>query len=239
MQPNARPAQPPPARTSTWWWFLIPAFTLGSASFLMVFLGGWKLKSRAHMLAAGVYLLANAFCLLGIVLTPSSTTGETEPASGTAGSVVLAVYLIVAWLAGTLHTLYLALRVSRLPSAPPPLPTHSPDPAIAAAQWRVDRRAEARQLLQSNPAMAWELRIGRPDIKQRQYDDGGLVDINHVPASWLTYVLQIPPPLAEEIVEARTVHEGLTSPEELIVYCPGMTDDRLAMIRDYLIFRPV
>jgi hypothetical protein len=87
--------------------------------------------------------------------------------------------------------------------------------------------------------MAWELRIGRPDIKNREYDDGGLVDVNHVPAAWLAYALQISPPPAEESIRARTVHEGLTSPEELILYCPGMTDDRLAMIRDLLVFRPI
>jgi hypothetical protein len=28
--------------------------------------------------------------------------------------------------------------------------------------------------------MAWELRIGRPDLP-RVYDDGGLIDVNHVP----------------------------------------------------------
>jgi hypothetical protein len=231
--------QPTRSNTPTWWWFLIPALTLGSTSFLMVFVGGSKLKSGKHMLAAGAYFLANAFCLFGIVLTPSTTNAAGESTTSTAGGIVLAVYLVIAWLGGTLHTLYLQLKVAKLPPEPVALRPHSLDPAIAAAQWRAGRRAEARQLLETNPGMAWELRIGRPDIKERPYDDGGLVDVNHVPASWLAYSLQIPEPLADEIAAARTQHNGLTTPAELIYYCPSMTNERLEVIREFLVFRPL
>lgn len=238
---GVQPSYPAPAPTrngATWWWFLIPALTLGSAAFLTVFLGGWRLRSRAHQLAAGGYLLANAFCLFGIVLTPSGPPDAAGTSPNRAGALVLAAYLLVAWLGGTLHTLYLQLKAARVAPEPAPRPL-SNDPAIAAAQWRVDRRAEARRLVQSDPAMAWELRIGRPDIKDRRYDDGGLVDVNHVPASWLAYALQIPQPLADEIEGARTRQNGLGSADELVLYCPSMTPERLAVIRDLLVFRPL
>ena len=45
-------------------------------------------------------------------------------------------------------------------------------------------RREARRLQQDNPVLAQELKIGRPDLP-RGYDDGGLVDVNHVPAAIL------------------------------------------------------
>ncbi|MFI2710029.1 hypothetical protein ACH495_07855 [Micromonospora sp. NPDC018662] len=51
-------------------------------------------------------------------------------------------------------------------------------PATARRQ----RREHARYLLHHYPSARGELRIGRPD-RPRAYDDGGLVDVNSVPAS--------------------------------------------------------
>jgi len=62
---------------------------------------------------------------------------------------------------------------------------------LAAAQERLARRAQARALLASDPALAGELVIGRPD-RHRQYDDGGLVDVNNVPTAvlaWCSYLV--------------------------------------------------
>ncbi|MFD0523534.1 hypothetical protein [Paractinoplanes durhamensis] len=196
-----RPAAPPGTRSTTWWWFLIPIVSFGLASFVMVFLGGSKLGSRAHMWSAGAYLLADASCFVGLLL-PYAPDGQIPPAS----TALILLYLAVAWLGGTLHTLYLQQRVAR--RDPPRLP----DPAVAAAAWRANRRTEARQLLTTNPATALDLRIGRPDITGRQYDDGGLVDVNHVPPAWLAQALQIPQPLADEIAAARMQHDGFSSP---------------------------
>jgi hypothetical protein len=51
--------------------------------------------------------------------------------------------------------------------------------------------------------------------------------------------LQIPQPLADEIESARTRQNGLGSADELVLYCPSMTPERLAVIRDLLVFRPL
>lgn len=112
------------------------------------------------------------------------------------------------------------------------------DPALAQAQWRLARRAEARHLQATQPSIAAELMIGRPDLPGRQYDDGGLVDVNHAPAEWLMRMLSIERPLAERIVEARELHNGFTTPEELIVYCEGLTPAKLEQFRDRLLFVP-
>ena len=57
-------------------------------------------------------------------------------------------------------------------------------PVRRGAPGRVRQVAWARRLQQDNPVLAQELKIGRPDLP-RGYDDGGLVDVNHVPAAIL------------------------------------------------------
>ncbi|GAB2588318.1 hypothetical protein Aab01nite_48900 [Paractinoplanes abujensis] len=200
----------------------------------MVFIGGYRLKSRAHMAAGVGYLLVTVAFVCGAGLTaPADSTAD----RGTAYDLAMAAFLLIVWLGGTLHTLFLQLKVAK--QAPPTAADRHSDAAVAAAQWRVQRRAEARELVRADPGLAWELRIGRPDIQGRQYDDGGLVDVNHVPAAWLAYSLQIPQPLADEIAQQRGLRQGFTSPDELIVYCTAMTPERMAVIRDMLLFRPL
>jgi hypothetical protein len=63
-------------------------------------------------------------------------------------------------------------------ATPPPL---SP---IMAAKLRVRQRHEALAILQRDPELAAELFIGRPDLP-RYFEDGGLIDANHVPAQFL------------------------------------------------------
>jgi hypothetical protein len=74
--------------------------------------------------------------------------------------------------------------------------------AIAAANMRRELRRQAREHAAEDPALARELRIGRPDLP-RQYDDGGLIDVNHVPAPALTMLSGVTPEIAERIVSIR------------------------------------
>lgn len=105
---------------------------------------------------------------------------------------------------------------------------------MLAAQQRLARRSEARDLLTSNPALAAELRIGRPDL-DRHYDDGGLVDINHVPAQVIARELGIPSLVAEEIVAQRTRVGGFHSADDLVVYCGSVTLHQMELVRDRLL----
>ncbi|GIF15490.1 hypothetical protein [Actinoplanes teichomyceticus] len=225
---------------STWWWFLVPLCSFGLGAFAMILLGARKLRSRRNVYAGGAFLVVTLALFCGIGLT-SDSDPNTEPSA--AGAVFSLAYVVVVWWGGTAYTAILQHLAGKLdpprPVAPVP-PPHSPDRAVAAAARRAARRQEARNLLVSDPAMAWELRIGRPDLANRQYDDGGLVDVNHVPAQWLAYALQIPQALAEDIVRARdSAPGGLTSAEELLIHSRQLTPDQLAMIRDLLIFRPL
>jgi hypothetical protein len=247
-QPAAWSYERPP---QTGWWFLIPMFTCGYGTPVMVFIAGLKLRSRRQKAFAAAY----AALIVTALVTGASTNGT---AAYDTASAVGGFTFILLWLIGTVHVAILQTRVREQwlreaavrngYAAPPPGLTHSPpapwhhgtgvDPALAAAQWRAARRQEARQLQATQPSLASELMVGRPDLPGRQYDDGGLVDVNHVSAEWLQRYLTIERPLADRIVEARDRHDGFSNPEELVVYCDGLTPEKLDLFRDRLIFIP-
>jgi DNA uptake protein ComE-like DNA-binding protein len=81
-------------------------------------------------------------------------------------------------------------------------PAGGDERAVAAALAARERRAEARRIVERDPALARELRIGRPDLP-REYDDGGLVDLNSAPAALIARICDIPRDLADRIVAAR------------------------------------
>jgi DNA uptake protein ComE-like DNA-binding protein len=114
----------------------------------------------------------------------------------------------------------------------------SPSPpnqqAMATAKARMQRRKEARELARVNPILARELRIGRPDMP-RQYDDGGLVDVNHVPVEVLTSVLELTAQEATAVAAARSQLGKFTSPEELSAYAQ-FAPDRVDALRDLMWF---
>jgi len=85
---------------------------------------------------------------------------------------------------------------------------------VQLARERHRRRQGARQITHREPALARDLRIGRPDLP-RQYDDGGLVDVNHVPEHVLTAVLGLTPEQARRIVTERQRTGGFSSIEEI------------------------
>lgn len=152
MQPALPPTYvpSPPTRNPNWWWFLIPVLSFGLGSFVTVFLGGRLLKSHPHMYAAGGYLAADVFFFCGVALTGPS---DPNAPAGTGATIIAAIYISIAWLGGTLHTVYLQLQTGKV-AVETPGSAHSYDPAAAAAAWRASRRAEARGLLASNPGMA-------------------------------------------------------------------------------------
>ncbi|WP_433791432.1 ComEA family DNA-binding protein [Actinoplanes sp. CA-252034] len=247
MQPDPRVApgwqrETPPV---TGWWYLVPLFTCGYGTPFMVLAAGVKLRSRLHTaLGFGYLAVIVTLVLARMIATPGNDSGDEDAAFG--------IVSLALWITGTIHVSALQMRVRErffrdaaarhrgLALYPPPAWQQGTgvDPALAAAQWRAARRQEARELQAGQPGMANELMIGRPDLPGRQYDDGGLVDVNHVPADWLARYLTIDRDLADRIVEARDRHNGFASAEELVVYCEGLTPAKLDLFRDRLVFVP-
>lgn len=230
MNPAAVPDPPAQARRArrVWWWFLIPLLTFGFGTFVSVLIGGVTRRSRPHIAAAFGYLLLTIYTFAGMLYTPSE--------GGSLPDAAVIPAFILCWVGGVAHTVVLQMLVSgsAVPAGDP-----GTDPALAAALLRRRHREQARAILARDPALAVDLRIGRPDLPGRSYEDGGLIDVNHVPAQLLSSELELPASLAASIVAAReTVAGGFSSPDELIVYCEGMTPERLRVIRDRLVFLP-
>lgn len=261
MQPppiGTPPVLAPRRRPTEWWWFLIPLCTFGMGTFIMVLIGGVRLRSRLHISAAVGYFLLTAYFFIGTQYTAT----DTQPDAPLPSLAIMPAFLII-WLGGIAHVLVMQMKIRALgpmnsgsawafPGALGPTPGASgaataagpvqlvqqgprAEPAIAVAQWRIQRRHAAREILAGNPALAAELRIGRPDLP-RQYDDGGLVDVNHVPAAILVRELDIPAEVAAHVVAERDRLGGFSGADELLVYCEGITPERLRIIQDRLVF---
>jgi DNA uptake protein ComE-like DNA-binding protein len=127
---------------------------------------------------------------------------------------------------GTIHAFLLRGRVFT--------PAPAAQPAIAAALAARRRREEARAIATGDVALARELRIGRPDLP-RQFDDGGLVDVNNVPVQVLVDRLDLSPAQAGEVVEARERLGGFAGPEELIGFSE-LSEATVNALRDRLLF---
>jgi hypothetical protein len=106
--------------------------------------------------------------------------------------------------------------------------------AVAEAKSRIERRKEARHLVGSNPALARDLKIGRPDLA-RDYDDGGLVDVNQVPGSVLAAQLGLAPTEVTDVLSARDRLGRFSSADELSAYTQ-LSPRRVDELRDLMIF---
>lgn len=93
-------------------------------------------------------------------------------------------------------------------------PTITTDPALTAVLLARARRVAARKLASDDPMIARDLRIGRPDLP-RQYDDGGLVDLNSAPAEAISAVCGLSSTAAEDIVAARARCGGFLTVDDL------------------------
>ena len=200
-------------RDKAWLLLCLPVGLTTWAAFLYI---GIRARRRWWLAWAGVYLAAVAVWLvLDTPDHPSST------AQGIAAAVALAT-----WIGGGVHALVISNDAVRRIQG-------SEDPAVEAAETRIERRAEGRHLLASKPALAREAGVGRPDIPGA--DDYGLVDVNHCPAAALTRLPGINNDLAAQIVRQREQAGGFSSVEDLGVLLdlpPAIVDG----IRDTAVF---
>ncbi|MFC9971266.1 ComEA family DNA-binding protein [Spirillospora sp. NPDC127200] len=140
--------------------------------------------------------------------------------------------LTTLWIAGTAHAF--VARPSAFPRGHVPSPGNRH--AVRVARYRRMLREEARELAAEDPALAHELRIGRPDLP-RAYDDGGLIDVNGAPPQVLSALPGLTPELVERIVRLRRERGGFVSAEELSVDI-DLPPDRLAKVAEYALFLP-
>jgi hypothetical protein len=206
-------------RRHLWWWFLVPLGTLGFGTFAIILYAGLRLRSRLTVLSSLGYLGVISWAVIDLN-----------------SEVPVDVALATCMLGGAAHALYLSYRFSARLGADDTAHSES-DLAMAAAQATIARRQRARRILEQDPILAAELRIGRPDLRGT-YDDGGLIDLNHVPADTMVSALEMPPAVAAEIVEQRSARAGFFSADDLLIACTSLNPDRLDILRDRLVFMP-
>lgn len=206
-------------------WALVPLLTVGWATGFSFTYAAIRLRNWALGVVAGVYF---ALGMVSFILVGSSTsTSDWRLNVGTA----LAVFLMVL---GTAHAFGIRRRLTGQPELNPSGFGGQQAQAIAEAKAELRRRSEARHLVRTDPPLARQLGIGRPDLLRR-FNDGGLVDANHAPAPSLAALPGIDSSLADQIVAARDVVGGFKGLADLSIIL-GIAPQRLDEAGEFLVF---
>jgi hypothetical protein len=196
-------------------WAVAPLVTVGMAAAPCFAYAAIRRRSRVLALSSVAYALVSAGIVWGNVVHPGSIL---ELDVG-----VCAVLLL--WTVSTLHAL--AVRHSVFVTAPE-------EEAVVAAKDRIRRRDESRRIVATDPRLARELGIGRPD-RPTGYDDGGLLDVNHLPGECLRDTGGLDAAVVSKIIDARGevgTFDGLYDLEVLAELDPGSLDE----VADRLVF---
>jgi hypothetical protein len=213
-QSGARAGVPPTSsRATAGGWYLVVTVLSAGVLAAIPFWHAWsRLRTERLRTLALVYTAIDVV----LVVLASATPDRATPSSGNqaistiSGFVALAVIV-----AGCIQLRGIRRDVS---AAPRSIPVDA-DPVMARAVAARQRRSEARKLWTSDPALARELGIGRPDLR-RGFDDGGLVDLNGAPAAVIAGVCGIGQQQAEAVVAARAARGGYFNLGEVFVDVP-------------------
>lgn len=213
----SRPVSPAGQQTPTgrfagkaWLLLAIPLGFTTWAAFLYI---GVRARRPVWLAWAAVYAATLAgYAALDTPVHPSST------AKGVAAALAL-----VTWIGGGIHAILVSNDARRRIQ-------DRTDPALDAARARIQRRAEGRHLAATQPELAREVGVGRPDLAGA--NDYGLVDVNHAPAAAIATLPGMTDELARHTVDARIQAGGFSSVEDLGMMLnlpPGSVDQMREM----------
>ncbi|MFC4052458.1 BTAD domain-containing putative transcriptional regulator [Actinomadura syzygii] len=202
------PPPPAPGRRRYPWavrcgLMLAPLLSFGTLTWAEVAYFAARRRSRTLGIMSVGYLVMTVVFFYGTAATDPEATGWWD--------VPMLFSVFVTTLGGSVHV---ALITSE-PSSPDGRDEPGSALDVPLIERRV-RRDQARSLVAHHPAVARELRIGRPDLT-RTFDDGGLVDVNAAPEHVLAALPGLDPYHAKLIVLARTAHGPLASVDDLAV----------------------
>lgn len=210
----APPLRPPPSsdhHSLTWLVGLaslaVPLFSCGFAGWGVIAVFAALRRSIWLALAAVAHLGIMIFGWVALLTSPEDLSGPWDDLG--------IVALLVSTVGGSVHGGVLGFTWRNMPGRAPfgDQPPARPAPPHVLVQQ--DRREQARQLLANHPAIARQLHIGRPDLP-RAFDDGGLIDVNSVPAQVLATLPGVTPEAAQRIVVDRQLRGELRTIDELI-----------------------
>ena len=162
--------------------------------------------------------------LASTVIVISAAASNNDAAGAVAGTMAIVVAVVA-----TVHA-FVAFR----PCSETVGGSAASELALTTARTRMRRREQARELAASNPVLARELGVGRPDVPH-DYDDGGLVDVNHVPGQVLQESLGLTAAESAAIITVREQLGRFSGPEELTAYTE-LAPDRVDALRDWMLF---
>ena len=202
-----------PGSSSHLWWALSPVYTCCTVAFIPALHAAIKLNRRDLWFWAAGLIVGNVIAWTLLVSSPSNPDGSSTPIQ----SVGAAIALVLA-VAGTIQAFRTRDEVFAEPRAAAANPSAGTpielEPAVANSLAARRRRVESVALSIKDPGLARDLMIGRPDLS-RQYYDGGLVDVNHVPEAVLVSHLGLSQDQARTVIEARDHLGGFASADEL------------------------
>lgn len=209
------------------WMIALPFLSMGLAAWVPAVRAATKAKdpaTRRKLQLTGGAIAAGA--LLGFILFGSAPTDATGTATGPASDIggILLLLSIVAgtWVAVTRRPLgRKSTELSAVPGA---------ERALADRQLR----EQYRDIVVRDPDLAREMAVGRPDLA-RSYHDGGLLDLNSLPAPALAQHAGLSPAEAQRAVEARERYGGLSGIDDLVVFA-DLNPRTAERLRDRAVF---
>jgi hypothetical protein len=208
-------------------WASMPLWSLGLLAFGPFLWLAITRRRRSDRAVATAYIAA---CAVAVGLVSFSPAVGSSVVGTVAGGLVFGLAVI-----GAGHAL-VACRPGRRDASGRPVISKAYGNVLAesTAEERMDVRNRARKLARKDPALARELRIGRPDLP-REYDDGGLVDVNHVPAAVLVSHLHLTAEQAAKVVSVRDQIARFDGPADLEAYA-DLPPERVDELSGLMIF---
>jgi hypothetical protein len=204
------------------WMIAIPIISCGLLGFVPPLWAASRVKHdperkrRLHLMAGALGVgTVLAFALIGA--SPTDAEGSPTGAASSIGSFVALACMV----AGVV----IAVK------------NRNPTPALAGAAHALEKRdlrAQYRQLVSRDPSLAGSMGVGRPDMG-REYDDGGLVDFNSMPAEGLQRFAGLSSAEAAEVVRTRGELGRFSSLSELEAFA-NLSQATVARLREIAVF---
>lgn len=210
-------------------WALTPLATFGMASAIIFPHAASRLRTKFSVIAA-VFWVAAVVGWISLAGTYGSPMPQPQYS-------IFGLLFTLTILGGSGHAFLIRkqvfnLHTHRIHPRPAPL-ILPPEDSAAQLEQRQQQRDDARVLAAGDPMWAKNLGIGRPDLGG-EYHDGGLIDVNRVPADILTRMSGIGDTEARRIIERRDHYGPFTSVNELL-YEIEILPDHFDQIREFSI----
>lgn len=211
---------------------LLPVFSFGFAAWVPSAWAATKAqtKRRRHALFAATALLITAMVvatpLMGSAPVDEGSTNAAGPADDLGVGLILLAMVGGTWLA-------VVNRNAGITASPREAHLGEVPGAAPVLQQR-QTRARYHELVRSDPSLARDMKVGRPDLT-RDFDDGGLVDFNHVPDWVLVNHAGLTPEEARRTVETRERLGRLSGLEDLVVFA-DVNPEKLERLRERALF---